>query len=267
MRNPWHNGAVHNKTSISADLETLNIPRDATVLVHSSFKSLGGVDGGPLTVIEALSSYFEPGLLVMPTHTWAKVNGDAPVFDVENTSSNVGILGEMFRKQPGVIRTLHPTHSLAVKGKGAQEFASGEENSGTPTTREGCYGKLYDANGYVIFLGVPLTKNTIIHGAEEWADIPDRFSAKPLDLKIKLADGTELDRTMYTHWSVLESHISDTYDKLLIPLLDKKIAWTGKVGDAEVTVAKIGPMIDYTMALLAQQPDVFLDTEPVSFDG
>ncbi len=232
-------------------------------MIHSSYKSIGPVEGGPQAVLAALSDYFEPGLLVLPTHTWARVNTEQPVFEVENTPSNVGILGELLRQEPGVIRTLHPTHSLAVKGAGAAEFASGEEQAATPAPRSGCHGKIYDADSYVIFVGVPLTKNTIIHGAEEWAGIDNRLSAQPLPLVIRTADGTEIDRPMYSHWSALGDQISETYDKLLDPLLTRGIAWRGTLGDAELIIAKVPEMIDYTLDLLAKEPDVFLDYEPI----
>lgn len=254
---------MHILESLSADLATLQIPTDATVLVHSSFKSLGDVEGGPDTIVGALTDFFAPGLLVMPTHTWNVVNAKAPIFDVTDTPSNVGIIGETFRKKPGVIRTLHPTHSLAVKGQGAQEFAEGEEFSSTPTAWQGCYGKIYRADSYVIFLGCPLTKNTIIHGAEEWAGVAARFTAAPLPLKIRTAEGQLLDAPTYAHWSILGPSISDNYDKLLGPMLDRGIAWRGQVGGAEVVVCKVPAMIDYTMELLADQPDIFLDKNPI----
>ena len=254
---------MHTLESLSVDLAALQIPHDATVLVHSSFKSLGEVEGGPDTIVGALTEFFASGLLVMPTHTWNVVNAKAPIFDVTHTPSNVGIIGETFRKKPGVIRTLHPTHSLAAKGEGAKEFADGEELSDTPTTWQGSYGKIYRSDSYVMFLGCPLTKNTIIHGAEEWAGVDARFTAAPLPLKIRTAEGQLLDAPTYAHWSILGPSISSNYDKLLEPMLKRGIAWRAEVGDADVVVCKVPAMIDYTMELLADQPDIFLDKNPI----
>lgn len=254
---------MHTLESLTADLETLNIPSGATVLVHSSYKSLGEVAGGPATIVAALSNFFAPGLLVMPTHTWAVVNEEAPIFDVVHTPSNVGIIGETFRKMPGVIRALHPTHSLAARGEGAQDFARGEERSQTPTPLAGCYGKLYRADSYVMFLGCPLTKNTLIHSAEEWANAAVRTSDQPRALKIRTANGALLDAPSYRHVTPLGGGISANYDKLLAPMLARGIAWRAQVGGASVVVCKVGPMIDYTMALLAEHPDIFLDNNPI----
>ncbi|MDN6193702.1 MAG: AAC(3) family N-acetyltransferase, partial [Alkalibacterium sp.] len=61
---------MHTKTSLMDDLKQLNIKKQGTLLVHSSYKSIGDVKGGPATVLDSLSRYMKEGLLVLPTHTW-----------------------------------------------------------------------------------------------------------------------------------------------------------------------------------------------------
>ena len=258
---------MHTPESLTSNLRSWNVPANATITIHSSLKAIGSVSKpeggtGADVVLDVLSSYFAPGLLVLPTHTWDRVSPEEPIFDVEATPSNVGILGELFRKRPGVVRSWHPTHSLAVSGEDAADFVSGEHLRNSPTTRTGCHGKLYDRDAYIALLGAPLTKNTIIHGAEEWADIPNRFTADPWPLKIRGTDDAgnpfELDASNYAHWSAMGRSISENYDILEQPLLREQIAWTAKFGDASVFLAKVRPMVDYTMALLADSPDLFL---------
>ena len=48
----------------------------------------------------------------------------------------------MFLKRDGVIRSLHPTHSMAGIGKKAAEYLASEENNNTPCTPGGCYDRL-----------------------------------------------------------------------------------------------------------------------------
>ena len=69
----------------------------------------------------------EPGLLVLPTHTWSYINAENPRFYVDDSPSCVGILTELFRKRPGVVCSLHPTHSVAALGKDAEDFIAGNE--------------------------------------------------------------------------------------------------------------------------------------------
>lgn len=107
------------------------MPQD-TLLVHSSMKAIGPVEGGADAVLDAFSEYLAEGLLVLPTHTWAQINAEYNIFDVENEPSCVGLLTNLFRKRPGVVRSWHPTHSVAALGRDAREFASGEEQFDTP---------------------------------------------------------------------------------------------------------------------------------------
>lgn len=84
------------------------------------------------------------GLLVLPTHTWSYIDAQNPRFSVLESPSCVGILPELFRKRPGVIRSWHPTHSVAALGADAALFTAGDERWDTPCARGSVYGKLLD---------------------------------------------------------------------------------------------------------------------------
>lgn len=90
---------MHTTTSLMKQLQELGIDPRGTILVHSSLKSVGEVEGGANTVLDALSEYMKDGLLVLPTHTWAYINADNPRFFVQDSPSCVGILPELFRKR------------------------------------------------------------------------------------------------------------------------------------------------------------------------
>ena len=68
-------------------------------------------------MLDTWMEYFKGGLLLLPTHTWKTVNEDHPVFDSKKEPSCVGILTNLFMKRAGVVRSLHPTHSMAGFGK------------------------------------------------------------------------------------------------------------------------------------------------------
>jgi len=167
---------MYTKGTLLNDLRDMNIDPKGTLLVHSSMKAIGQVEGGADTVIDALMEYMKDGLLVFPTHTWAQMSREYTVFDVKSEPSCVGLLTNIFRSRPGVKRSLHPTHSVAAYGKDAEDFVAGEENSKTPCARSGCWGKLLDRHAQILFLGCPLSKNTFLHGVEEWNDIPNRLN-------------------------------------------------------------------------------------------
>src|SRR5690606_4861876 len=111
---------------------------------------------------DVLSDYMQEGLLVLPTHTWSYIKKENPKFYVETSETCVGILTELFRKRPGVVRSWHPTHSVAALGKDAAEFVAGDEKCETPCARESVYGKLLDRKGTILLVGVDLRRNTFI---------------------------------------------------------------------------------------------------------
>ena len=96
-------------------------------MVHSSLSACGQIRGGSATVVEVLQTWLGEGDLTMPTHTYCypDKNGEAPVFDPATTPSVVGAITDYFWKQPEVMRSLHPTHSLACQGPGADHLCSG----------------------------------------------------------------------------------------------------------------------------------------------
>lgn len=253
---------MHSKQSLLEQIKVLGIKPQDTLLIHSSMKAIGEVDGGADTVLDAFSEYLAPGLLVLPTHTWRQINAEYNVFDVVNEPSCVGILTNLFRQRPGVVRSWHPTHSVAALGADALEFISGEENMDSPCPRNGCWGKLYDRRAKILFLGANINRNTIIHGVEEWANIPNRVSSWYQDLKIRTPDGRMIHRPMRRHESPIPD-VSKNYGKLEAPLFAKNIAARGKIGDAESILVEVVPMVDLTMEFLRRNPDLFLDNEPI----
>ncbi len=166
------------KQRLISDFQDIGINPNGTLLVHSSMKAIGDVEGGADTVLDALSEFMSEGLLLLPTHSWDKHNLANGIYDPKTEPSCVGILGEMFRQREGVLRSLHPTHSMAALGKNAEQFIAGEETLTSPCPRHGAWGRLYDVDAQILFLGCPLTRNTYIHGVEEWSAIPNRIDSE-----------------------------------------------------------------------------------------
>ncbi|NBD24819.1 AAC(3) family N-acetyltransferase [Paenibacillus glycinis] len=60
---------MHTKESLLRDLESMRINPRGMLFVHSSYKAIGPVEGGPDAVLDALSAYMRDGLLAMLAHT------------------------------------------------------------------------------------------------------------------------------------------------------------------------------------------------------
>ncbi len=103
----------YTKLDLLQDLADMGLTGQETILIHSSMKSIGPVDGGADTVLDALMEFFRPGqFLLLPTHTWRTINAANPVFDVCTSPCCVGILPELFRpaSRCGTQPAPHPQH-------------------------------------------------------------------------------------------------------------------------------------------------------------
>ena len=103
-------------------LSEFGIAADACVAVHTSLRKIGHFQGGAIGLLNALIEQLCDGLLVIPTHTWATVRKDSPEFDVRKSEPCIGIFpqiasGESLQRK-NATRSLHPTHSAAIFGKG-----------------------------------------------------------------------------------------------------------------------------------------------------
>ena len=198
---------AYTKADLKHDLAAMGLTGNETILIHSSMKSIGPVEGGADTVLDALMEFFAEGLLLLPTHTWRFINEENRVFDVRRSPCCVGILPELFRQRPGVVRSLHPTHSMAAYGKDAAAYLEGELDANTPCTPGGCYDRLRAAHGKVLLLGVTHARNTFIHSVEEVLNVPNRLTDKPLQLTVVDEAGAQHTVYMRRHYNAQQPHL------------------------------------------------------------
>lgn len=253
----------YTKEQLIQQLREMGIKPSDNLLVHSSMKSLGPVEGGADTVIDALMEAVTEGLLMLPTHTWKQMSAEYSLFDPETEPVCVGIIPELFRKRPGVVRSLHPTHSMAVYGKGAEEYIQGEENRGTPCAPEGCWGRLRDKKAKILLLGVTHARNTYIHSIEESFGVPERFTEEPVQFQVKMPDGTIKNVAMYRHFNEKEPHISETYDKMELGYEQSGAAKKVRLGDATCILCEAEKLFEVTGWILQREKNCFIDREEI----
>lgn len=155
-------------------LDRAQVPENGVLFVHSAFRRLGAAGFRPEAFIEALIEYMDKGTLVMPAMTWRVVTPTSPWFDEIATASHVGILAELFRQQYATHRSLHPTHSVAARGRLAAELTAAHHLGDTPCALSSPYGKARQTDAHVLLLGIGLERCTAIHHAEEVA-APDIY--------------------------------------------------------------------------------------------
>lgn len=150
------------------------------VIAHASYKAFGEIQGGPYVLLGAILSTFPR--LMMPAFTYQTMvipevgpenngmeyggtavqdNAYAEFFSADlPVHPEIGVLAETLRKHPKSRRSTHPILSFCGIGVDEALHAQTLQNPFAPI------GKLAEAGGSVLLLGVDHTANTAIHYAE-----------------------------------------------------------------------------------------------------
>ncbi len=243
------------KTQLAEVFRGTGLQAGDLVLVHSSLRKLGPVEGGADTVLDALLEVLGPaGTLALPTHTFRLVNASQPVFHQTLTPTNVGVLTNVFRKRQGVIRGLHPTHSVAAIGPRAAELVEGQERNATPCPPDSPYGRLRDWGGKILIVGEGLNCCTFFHGCEEWAGMPWAVKKEPAPLYSVTAEGRIIPVLLHTHLV----NTWDQYPRLDGPLQEVGALRVTCVGECELRLLDARKVADWLVPQLQRDPSVIL---------
>lgn len=223
-------------SSLVKGFRDAGIEQGDSILVHSSLSSLGWVDGGAETVVDALiQSVTDSGTVLFPTLTGRPEDGPdhPPTFDVRHTIPWTGHIPNTARQRPNAIRSLHPTHSVAAIGMFAEWFTAGHEFVRTPCGHGSPYGKLADVGGKIVLIGVTQCANTSFHHAEELAGVSYVCLDTPMDITMTGLHGDSLTiRDTFLHrWGAERDF--DYHERAMI---DLGICRVRQVGEASVRV-------------------------------
>ena len=150
---------------------TLGVREGGVLLVHSSYRAVRPVAGGPLGLIAALREAVGPeGTLAMPSATG---EDDAP-FDPATTPNreDLGIVPSLFWQQPGVVRSAH-FDAVAAVGPRA-EWITGGPFVLPPAAPGSAFDRIRETGGQILLLGVGHDANTMLHLAELLGGAPYR---------------------------------------------------------------------------------------------
>ena len=218
---------------LRACLAALGVVHGDKVLVHSSFDAFVGFTGKPSDVIGALMDAVGPaGTLLMPTLpftgtavAWVK---DHPLFDVVRTPSRMGLITELFRRSPGVIRSVHPTHPVAAWGADAEAMTAGHHLASTPCGKGSPFARLLERRGKILLLGADISSLTFFHLAEELLE--SQLPVSPFTReKFRLASTQRDGSIVVIDTRLFEPAVSRRRNLYkLVPELKQFIAWLEK---------------------------------------
>lgn len=246
--------------AIVSSLKQLGIREGDTVMMHASFKALGGIEGGAKAVFDGLfKALGEEGTLILPAFSYDTVTAENPVFDAEATPSCVGYLPEYFRTQvDGVIRSLHATHSCCIKGKRAAELASGHERDLTPVGKHSPIAKLPHVGGKILILGSHPDHNTALHGVEELVEPPYLFESERVPYVLKCGDRVIHQQAIRHSFHGDGCYYAQRYARV-IDLMDKDEYAVGKVLEADCYLFSAEALWRRATVKLKENPLFFVD--------
>jgi aminoglycoside 3-N-acetyltransferase len=245
--------------NLQKDMEELGIQSGDTILMHSSFRSLGGIEDGADGLFRGFFDLLgSRGTLVVPTLTYDSVY-ENKTFDVLKTPGCVGWLSEYFRTQLcNVSRSLHPTHSCAAKGYDAAFLTADNERDITPCGSNSAFRKLPLVGGKILMLGCTLAPCTFMHGVEETVASPYVFEdTPPVNYRIIDQNGLERFMSVYRHGFNFY-HYEQCYTRinqvLTFPELKK-----GKILDAEAYLIDAAALWKKCRLKMLEEPYFFVE--------
>ena len=234
------------RAEVADQLRALGVKAGGALLVHTSFRAVRPVEGGPPGLIGALRDALGPaGTLVMPSWTG---DGDTP-FDPRTTpaASDLGVVADSFWRMPGVLRSAH-AEAFAAAGPQAERVVSGPLPL-PPHIPESPVGRVYDLDGQILLLGVNHNNDTTLHLAELLGDVPYRV---PRHCTV-FQNGEP---------AVVEFGENDHCCRLFVLadewLRERGLQAEGRVGNAEARLVRSRDVVRVTLEQLARDPLVFL---------
>jgi len=234
------------RSEIVDQLCALGVKEGGILLVHTSFRAVRPVEGGPRGLIDALlDAVGLAGTLVMPSWTG---DDDTP-FDPKTTpaASDLGIIADTFWRLPGVVRSDH-AFACAAAGPRAEAITSGPLPL-PPHIPDSPVGRVHDLDGQVLLLGVGHDADTTIHLAEILGGAPYRA---PKHITV-LRDGRPA-RIDYGE----NDHCCQRFALMDDWLREKNLQAEGKVGNAAARLIRAKDIVAVGREHLARDPLVFL---------
>jgi aminoglycoside 3-N-acetyltransferase len=246
---------------IVGGLRRLGVNPGEVLFCHSSLSSFGHVEGGPETVIRALSEAVgEEGTVAIPTFSYS-FPPERPPWKPTTSPSQVGRVTEVFRTSPGVLRTDQPSHSVSACGPQAA-FITRPYGNLRPYDRLGPFGKMYRLGTRILFLGCGTSPNSTLHACEDWAEMP---YLGPTEVHVRETDGSvrrfALQKMPVGHRDFYRGR-DWRKAKVNQRLAQRGLLTEVTIGRAEAVAIWARELVDACMDVFAGEPDLLLCDNP-----
>lgn len=207
---------------VEAALRKCGLREGDACFMQAAMSAFGGFESGPDTVLDSLKSVVgRNGLIAMPAYplTGPAVEHLAadPLFDPFETPSRMGAISEGFRLSQGTVRSIHPTHSTCVQGRGAEEIAAGHESAVTPFGEGTPFPRIVERDALQLFFGCGTGAITMYHSFECTRVPPfplDVFADRRFRARCRGRDGREFTVETLVHNPALHPGRIDSNPRL-----------------------------------------------------
>jgi aminoglycoside 3-N-acetyltransferase len=240
------------------EFKKLGLGTGDILLVHSSYKSFGGVERGPQTVIDALIEVLgESGTLIMPTFNFDFCKGE--LWDVRKTPSHMGAMTDMVREHPDAKRVFHPIYSFAVLGKHA-DFLTLERYKSSYGANS-LFAKLRQLNGKIMVIGLRYNDSmTFFHHVEEMEGVDYRYM-KEFTGFVTDEEGNAYQDTFTMLVRDIEKGVITAVDPMGDLLEQAGVIKFHKIGDAKVCLMKANEVYEFTAREMRREPTLLYQIE------
>ena len=231
------------RADIISCLEAMGLEAGDSVMVHSSLSSMGHVEGGARTVVEAFVQLLGPGgTLMVPTFT----HSGCQYFDPLVSPSLNGAVTEAARNFPGAVRSLHPTHAATAIGPDAESLVDDLDRGALG--RDCALDRLCKKGGYVLLLGVDHKANSTIHIGEDYAGADRHKSISPEHPKVVILNHPERGEVKVTLTEMMGGTVA--FDRMEEVLRERGQLVEGRIGEAKCQLMKGEDVIAATLDIL-----------------
>lgn len=245
------------REQIAEVLQTLGVGAGHIVFVHSSLSSIGYVEGGADTVVDAfLDVLGSTGTLVVPTFTFSHGGKLNPVFDPIRDASEMGRISEVTRTRPGARRSHHLLHSVAALGPHAKEITA--VHGPSAWAADGPFWKLYELDAHILMLGVPYLRCTFFHVIEQLVQVRYR-RWREVEAKVREPDGQKRPLSMFGY-SPKPGFVGNDFNKLGAMLEERGLAQVGAVGNAVARRFRARDALEVGLAEYRKDPLLLVKT-------
>lgn len=244
-----------NLDELKANFQKLGIAKGDVLLVHSSYKSFGGIEGGPQVVIEALKSILtKEGTLIVPTFNYDFCNGIP--YDVKKTPSKMGIISELVRNDSNSKRTLDPVFSFSIIGKHMDYLANlrYEHSFGFNSI----FAKLRELDAKIMIIGLSYNASlTFFHHIEEMEGCDYRYF-KEFSGKITNYDDVTANGKIVIFVRDRVRGVENSVDKMGFIMEHEGIIKKTIVGNSEIKIMKANDVYRRTAEEMKKIPHILI---------